>query len=184
MADADASANFFWTSWKDASGRLNCFLTSAIIAQRYSAHLSRAYSLDLAMQSSRAPMTPHEIPYRALLRHENGDPRPPDLGSRASWEILTSSINTDPVMDARRASLFLIAGAEIPGVPCLSAKLYGRPGIQAHLLDQESSDFAFLTVLHLPSPDHKQASNGRIRDPGLGPIQSVSLFSLDGCSLH
>jgi len=60
-------------------------------------------------------MTPHEIPYLALLRHENGDPRPPDLGSRASWGILTSSMNTDPVIDARKANLFLIGGAVIPG---------------------------------------------------------------------
>jgi hypothetical protein len=91
-------------------------------------HLSSAYSLDLAIQSSRAPITPHEIPYLALLRHENGDPRPPDLGSRASWGILTSSMNTDPVIDARRASLFLMAGAEIPGVSCQSAKSYVEPG--------------------------------------------------------
>ena len=79
-------------------------------------YLSKAYSLDLAIQSSRAPMTPHEIPYRALFRHEKGDPNPPDLGRRASCGILTSSMKTEPVMEARRASLFLICGAVIPGV--------------------------------------------------------------------
>jgi len=72
-------------------------------------------------------MTPQEIPYLALLRHENGDPRPPDLGSRASWGILTSSMKTDPVIDARSASLFLMAGAEIPGVSYQSAESHVEP---------------------------------------------------------
>lgn len=62
-------------------------------------------------------MTPHEIPYRALFKHENGDPRPPDLGSKASDAILTSSMKIEPVMEARSASLCLIWGADNPGVP-------------------------------------------------------------------
>ena len=62
-------------------------------------------------------MTPHDIPYRALLRHENGEPRPPVLGSIASEGTLTSSMKIDPVIEARRASLFFIGGADNPGVP-------------------------------------------------------------------
>ena len=146
-------------------------------------HLSRAYSLDLAIQSSRAPITPHEIPYLALLRHENGDPRPPDLGSRASWGILTSSMNTDPVMDARRASLFLMAGAEIPGVSYQSDTCHIRCKC-VHLFNEETSDFTFLTILYFPGPNDEQTGNGRVRDPSLGSIQSVSLFSLDSSGLH
>jgi len=99
-------------------------------------------------------MTPQEIPYLALLRHENGDPRPPDLGSRASWGTLTSSMNTDPVMDARRASLFLMAGAEIPGVSYQSARPHASPNC-LHLFNEETSDFAFLAVLYFPCPNDK-----------------------------
>lgn len=64
-------------------------------------------------------MTPHEIPYLALLRQEKGEPRPLDLGNKASCGILTSSMNTEPVMEARSANLFLIGGAVIPGVSYL-----------------------------------------------------------------
>jgi hypothetical protein len=58
------------------------------------------------MQSSKAPIAPQEIPYLALLRQEKGDPKPPDLGK--SWVVCTSSMKIEPVMDALRASLFLI----------------------------------------------------------------------------
>jgi hypothetical protein len=61
-------------------------------------------------------------------------------------------MNTDPVMDARRASLFLMAGAEIPGVSYQSATLQVKPKC-AHLLNEETSDFAFLTILDFPCPD-------------------------------
>jgi len=97
-------------------------------------------------------MTPQEIPYLALLRHENGDPRPPDLGSKASWGILTSSMNTEPVMDARRASLFSMAGAEIPGVSCHSAEFQRKQNC-SHLFNEETSDFTFLAVLYFPCPN-------------------------------
>ena len=62
-------------------------------------------------------MTPHDMPYRALLRHENGDPSPPVFGNIASEGILTSSIKTEPVTDARKANLCFMGGADIPGVP-------------------------------------------------------------------
>jgi hypothetical protein len=53
-------------------------------------------------------MTPHEIPYLALFKHENGAPRPCAFGSMASCGTLTSAMKMDPVMDARNANLFLI----------------------------------------------------------------------------
>ena len=61
-------------------------------------------------------MTPQLIPNLALLRQENGDPSPLDFGKIASEGMLTSSMKIDPVMEARRASLCLIAGADNPGV--------------------------------------------------------------------
>ena len=56
--------------------------------------------------------------YLAEFKHEKGDPRPFDLGKRASWGTRTESMKIDPVREARRATLFLIAGAERPFIPC------------------------------------------------------------------
>jgi hypothetical protein len=75
-------------------------------------------------------MTPQLIPYRALLRHENGDPRPPDFGKMASWDNLTLSMKMDPVREARRASLCLIAGVERPDVSCNGCE--NSPGFRLH----------------------------------------------------
>lgn len=99
-----ASTSFFCTSWKDASGLLNCFRSSAYSRARF-------------IQSSRAPTTPQEIPYLALLRHAKGEPKPRDFGKRAECDTRTSSRKIEPVTDTRRASLFLICGAERPLVP-------------------------------------------------------------------
>jgi hypothetical protein len=99
-----ASAIFFWTSWKDARGRLNCVRLNP-------------YSLAREIQSSRLPMTPHEIPYLALFKHEKGPLRPCTCGNMLDLGILTLSMKMDPVKDARRASLFLIAGVSSPFVP-------------------------------------------------------------------
>ena len=54
----------------------------------------------------------------AEFRHEKGDPRPLDLGRRASCGTRTVSMKIDPVREARRETLFLIAGAERPFIPC------------------------------------------------------------------
>jgi hypothetical protein len=55
--------------------------------------------------------------YRALLRHENAEARPLDFGRSESCETRTESMKMEPVRDARRASLFLIAGAVRPFMP-------------------------------------------------------------------
>lgn len=130
----EASAIFLATSWKLARGRENCFLngrvshsfTRAAVQEDCRAfprwdlytHRSSEYSRALATQSSSAPITPQLIPYLALFKHENGDPSPLDFGSKASSGSLTSSRKTEPVMLARRASLFFMAVVDRPWVSC------------------------------------------------------------------
>jgi hypothetical protein len=55
---------------------------------------------------------PHEMPYHALLRQENAALRLMAWGISASCGALTLSVNMDPVVDARNASLLLIFAAE------------------------------------------------------------------------
>jgi hypothetical protein len=127
VASVVAFANFACTSWKLARGRLNCCLSMWLDSQirplrlyqlrALQTHLSNPYSLALAIQSSRLPMTPQLIPYLALFRQENGPFNPCTPGSIFSFGILTLSMKMDPVREARRASLFLIAGVSRPGVP-------------------------------------------------------------------
>lgn len=55
----------------------------------------------------------------AEFKQENGDPRPLDLGRRASCDTRTESMKIEPVSDTRSATLFLIAGAVKPFRPCV-----------------------------------------------------------------
>ena len=52
--------------------------------------------------TSGAPIAPHEMPYRALLRHPNGPANPETLGSMLLAGTKTSSIKIIPVCDALR----------------------------------------------------------------------------------
>ena len=52
--------------------------------------------------TSAAPIAPHEIPYRALLRHPKGPANPETLGSMLLAGTKTSSIKIIPVCDALR----------------------------------------------------------------------------------
>ena len=52
--------------------------------------------------TSAAPIAPHEIPYRALLRHPKGPANPETLGSMLVAGTKTSSIKIIPVCDALR----------------------------------------------------------------------------------
>src|ERR1700709_2361562 len=103
-ASVVASANFFCTSWYLASGfPLNCFL-------------SKAYVLVLAMQSSKAPVIPHAIPYLALFRQANGPLRPSTSGNIFASGTGHSSSWIIPVREARRPFLFLRGGvSNVPG---------------------------------------------------------------------
>ena len=140
-----ASTSFFCTSWKDASGQLNWWR-------------SNAYSRARLIQSSRAPITPQEIPnlenkslarsgihlyaYLAEFKQEKADPRPFDFGRSASWETWTESMNIEPVRETRRASLFLIAGADSPLTPYLSeCKSEGMQSPSCiYLIDDEATN--------------------------------------------
>ena len=53
----------------------------------------------------------------AEFRHENAELRPLDFGRSESCETCTESMKIEPVADARRAILFLIAGADRPFSP-------------------------------------------------------------------
>lgn len=108
-----ASTSFFWTSWKLARGLLNWIL-------------SKAYSLARFTQSSKAPITPKEIPSRALLRHENGPFNPATPGSICPEWTCTESMKIDPVTLARKASLWLILGAERPFIPYIIVKIMAQ----------------------------------------------------------
>src|SRR6185295_9569809 len=98
------SASFFCTSWFAASGRLNCFLSSAYCRAR-------------CQQNSAAPIAPQEMPKRALLRQPNGPARPFTFGSRFSSGTRQSSSTISPVIDARSDNLPSIFGVEKPLVP-------------------------------------------------------------------
>ena len=52
--------------------------------------------------TSAAPIAPHEIPYRALLRHPKGPANPETLGNMLLAGTKTSSIKIIPVCDALR----------------------------------------------------------------------------------
>ncbi len=66
---------------------------------------SRVYCLAAFQQNSAAPITPHEIPYLAKFRHENGPLKLCTFGRTLSFGMKSSSIKTWPVVDARRANL-------------------------------------------------------------------------------
>jgi hypothetical protein len=55
---------------------------------------------------------PHKMPYHALLRQENAVLRLMARGISASCGALTLSVNMDPIVDVRNASLLLIFAAE------------------------------------------------------------------------
>lgn len=93
-------------------------------------------------------------------------------------------MKTDPVIDARKANLFLMGGAVIPGFSCYSASPPGESRGPAHLLYEETPDLALLAILDLSCPNDKQASDGGIRDPSLGPVQCITLFGLDCSGFH
>jgi hypothetical protein len=98
-------------SWKPARGFLNCLR-------------SRAYCFASSMQDSRAPKAPHAIPYLAELRHSKGAPRPGRARTRrdSSRFTRTSSRKMEPVTEARREILFLMAGQVKPLVPFSTRK--------------------------------------------------------------
>ena len=81
--------------------------------------------------------------YLAEFKQEKADPRPFDFGRSASWETWTESMNIDPVREARRASLFLIAGAERPLTPyikLLSLKAWKKVSNCIYLVNDESTN--------------------------------------------
>lgn len=105
----------------------------------------------------------------------------------------------EPVIEQRRASLFLIAGADRPSAPCVSAQLWiiQNEGQKPYLLNQESTNFV---VPFAPRPDDKEVTakdlrggldsretNSRdrsIRDPSLGTFQDISSVGLFSDCLH
>lgn len=134
-------------------------------------------------------MTPHDMPYRALFRQENGDPNPPDLGKIASVGTLTSSRKRDPVIEARKASLFLIGGAEKPGVSCgisiCHPRLFPTRERLNHLFNQEPSNLPLFSFLrYLSCPNHCQICHRSVRYPSFTPIQSPPIRGLSRSRLH
>ena len=112
-----ASANFFWINWFWAKGLPNCFRSivycRAISTQAYDGEgiyqifertnvNYRGTYTKFLYHTSAAPIAPHEIPYRALLRHPNGPANPETLGSMLLAGTKTSSIKIIPVCDALR----------------------------------------------------------------------------------
>ena len=57
------------------------------------------------------------VTYLAEFRQAKAEPRPLDFGRSASCETRTESIKMEPVVEARRAILFLMAGADKPFRP-------------------------------------------------------------------
>ena len=123
-----ASANFFWINWFWAKGLPNCFRSivycRAISTQAYDGEgiyqvfertkvngnrfknwpNPKAWGtyVNFLYHTSAAPIAPHEIPYRALLRHPKGPANPETLGSMLVAGTKTSSIKIIPVCDALR----------------------------------------------------------------------------------
>src|SRR5579862_4837656 len=62
-------------------------------------------------------MTPHAIPYRALLRQEKGPFKPSTCGNRFSLGMWTSSMRIMPVILARSDNLPLMGGHSRPFIP-------------------------------------------------------------------
>eukprot|EP00962_Isochrysis_galbana_P033579 scaffold11273_cov67-Isochrysis_galbana.AAC.1 len=70
----------------------------------------------MATQSSAAPSAPQAMPYRAEVRHAKGPANPRAVGSIACSGTRTASSKMEPVMEARRESLFWMGGvASAPG---------------------------------------------------------------------
>lgn len=88
-------------SWLAASGRLNWLR-------------SNVYCLAICRHASAAPRAPQAMPYLALVRQPNAPFSPSTLGKTASAGILTLSISTIPVVEARRENLPCITGVSNP----------------------------------------------------------------------
>jgi hypothetical protein len=102
--------------------------------------------------------------HRALLRHLKADPKPLLPGSNASCPTRTLSRYIDPVIDARSATLFLIALVDKPGVSCAwpapaERRVLVDPAQKArvgpHLLEEESAHFI---VPPTSCPNYKNVS--------------------------
>ena len=150
-------ANLFWTSWYEAMGTSNWILESA-------------YVLALWKQAIAAPNAPHEIPYLALLRQENGPRKPLTPGRIRSLGILQSWNTNSLVTEAFSECLPFISGAVKPSSPFSTMK----PLMTPSSLAQTTATSAIVPlVIHIFAPLSKKwspiSSALVIMSPGFDP---------------
>ena len=136
----------------------------------------------------------------AEFKHEKADPSPFVLGKSASRETRTESMNMEPVREARRASLFFMAGAERPRRP-YDTDLLNRSGFLAKAPITLSSrkprillshlQFAQITKTSLQKEMKHTSSNAcsylrnrRVRDPCLTSSKDKPAVHFFGGGFH